>query len=214
MTNGGQDFRRRESSDITHLHRKTSLTKEQAVTKAKKFLDENFSEFASRTRLKFVWQTRSKLPGETEPSGQGYHVRFDVLSGNLPVWGNYVSVIIDGDEIEIVAFLYYDEQSEETLQKSTLVTPKDAGDCFFQSLPQIKENLNIMGKFEVIETELCYVNKAAAQGKDVDLNEDFVPAWRLKINRVYREKVGPRRGSVYHVWLDAITGEFIGKKLD
>ena len=62
----------------------------------------------------------------------------------------------------------------------------------------------------MIKAEICYVNQSVAQGKKPDLKEGFVLAWHLVVNCLGKDEGSSRRS--FHVWLDANTGEFIGKK--
>ena len=200
---------------VQTLNVRTSLTKDQAAVKAKQYLVENFPEFSSRIRLKEVSQRISgtwQNNGATTSSTNGYLVQFDVVSGNLPVWDNYASVVIRGNQVEGVSFRYYDEEKQtgDAAQSDSLTAPKAVLDCLNQALPKIKESLNVTAKYEVLKANLCYVNQAVAQGKEADLNGKFIPAWHLVVNSSYQGDGSIRK--LFHVWVDANTGEFIGKK--
>ncbi len=215
LPDGRQDFV--GNGLVETLHQRTSITKDQAAKLATKYLADNFPEFASRSQLKKVSQrvagTRSRSNGRNTTSwSNGYLVEFSITSGGIPVWNNYAAVTVRGDEIQNVSFRYYDEGGQAAAgQNNASIAPMAAGDCLSQALPAIKSSLGINGKYEVLKAELMYVNRAAAQGKEADLNEDVIPAWHLIVNSSYQGE-GSKRTKVFHVWLDASTGEFIGKK--
>jgi len=213
LSDGRQDFV--GNGLVETLHQRTSLTEDRAATLATKYLADNFPEFASRSQLKKVSQrvagTRSNGRNTTSWSN-GYLVEFSITSGGIPIWNNYAEVTIRGDEIQNVSFRYYDEGGQVAAgQNNASLAPMAAGDCLGKALPDIKSSLGINGKYEVLKAELMYVNRAAAQGKEADLREDVIPAWHLIVNSSYQGE-GSKRTKVFHVWLDASTGKFIGKK--
>jgi hypothetical protein len=195
-------------------NQKTSLNKEQAANVATQYMAANFPEIASRLRLKAVYQRvvgmwQSNADAISWPNG--YLVQFSIVSGEIPIWENYASVALRGDEVQDVSFRYHEEAEQgATAQADSSIAPMNARDCLNQALPKIKSSLGIGGKYEVLKAELNYVNRSVAQGKKESLNDDFIPAWHLIVNRAYGGEGSSRK--LFHVWIDASNGEFIGKQ--
>ena len=213
LPDGRNNFVGRKTSKI--LSEKSTLTKEQAAEMAKVYLAEHFPEFALRTQLKDVGQ---KMKGDWLPNGDetsqinGYLVRFSVVNGDVPVWDNYVNVTINGSQVDGVDFRVYQQtnQAKSAITDGNMIQPLDVRTGLAKALPRLKKELTIKGKYEILKAELCYVNQAVASGKKTDLNDDFVPAWHLVLNSEYGGEKSVRR--LFHVWMDASTGEVISKK--
>jgi hypothetical protein len=190
------------------LNNPTSLNKQQAADIATNYLSQQFPEFASRLKLKDVSERVSgtlSANGSASSSNNGYLVQFSVLTGGIPVWGNFVNVSIQGDHIEAVHFLCNEEGKEPT---QSSIQPLDGSTSLAMALPDIKSALGIKSKYEVFKAELFYVNRPNAQGATVDLANNFIPAWRLIINKSYNGKGSVR--DLHVVWIDAATGKFLG----
>jgi hypothetical protein len=213
LPDGRHKFVGRKTSKA--LSERSTLTKEQAAEMAKDYLDRHFREFASRVQLKDVGQ---KVKGDWLPNGRetsqinGYLVQFSVMSGDAPVWDSYVNVIINGDQVDGLDFRVYQQtnQANSAVSDENAVHPLDVRTGLAKALSRFKKELAITGKYEILKAELCYVNRAVALGQKIDLNENFVPAWHLVVNSEYGGEKSVRR--LFHVWMDASTGEFLSKK--
>jgi hypothetical protein len=147
----------------------------------------------------YVWNNGSS--GEAlQPSSAG-----DVINAtDIPVWGNFVNVSIQGDKIEAIHFLC-NPDGQSTAQGA--LQPLDASASLTAALPDIKSALRIKSQYEVLKAELFYVNQSTLQGSVPNLANDFVPAWHFVINRSYKGNGSVR--DLHEVWVDASTGKLL-----
>jgi hypothetical protein len=190
------------SFDVT-----SSLSEEGAISLARDLVQQYLPDLISKIKLKKVNVRKS---GTVNAQGQevntrvnGYIVHFEVFSGALPVWGDHIRVSIFGDQFGAASLLYHTSVPTNTLQEQK--NPLEVLEALAISLNDIKQDLAIEGKYEILEAELLYVEESAIK----DHGEGFVPAWHLIFNSDFQGNGSSRR--LYHVWLDAITGEYISK---
>ncbi len=210
---GRHDFTGRSVTETAH--ERTTLNNDQAAELATAYLQNNFPEFASRARVKEV---SSRVSGMWLENGgenawtNGYLVQFSILNGDIPIWGSFVNITINGNRIDGISFCVHQEtaQAKAAINSTNASEPVDVRIGLNKILPRLKQRLGIKGKYEVLKAELCYVNQADARGEESNLNDEFIPAYHLVINKSYDGPGSMRK--LFHVWLDANTGELIGEK--
>jgi hypothetical protein len=155
----------------------------------------------------------------------GYIVQFsNHAEDGILLWGNFVNVMISGNLVENIsmrldesvmpstgnqALAKSDATSDLTAEKS----PLEFENVFDLALSEIKSKLKIKGKYEILQANLCYIDlEDVVVGKRKVKGEvrDVVPAWHLVINPTYEGKGSLRRSQ--HIWINAETGKFLGKK--
>jgi hypothetical protein len=142
----------------------------------------------------------------------GFLVSFEVLNGDVPIWGNYVNVTIHGNQIDGLDFRVYQQtsQAKAAIANDDAMEPLDVRAALATAMPKFKEDLKIKGKYEILKAKLCYVNRSEASGSPADLSDDFVPAWHLIVNRNFSGPGSKRQ--LFEVWIDGTTGEVLSQK--
>lgn len=156
----------------------------------------------------------------------GYIVQFsNHTEDGILVWGNFVNIMISGNLVENIS-MRLDETvvpstGDQALTKSGALlspaaakSPLEFENAFDLALSEIKSKLKIKGKYEILQANLCYIDLeevVSEKRKIKGETRDAIPAWHLVINPTYEGKGSLRRSQ--HVWINAETGKFIGKKL-
>ena len=155
----------------------------------------------------------------------GYIVQFsNEPEEGISVWGNFVNVMISGNTVENIS-IRLDETFEPSVTSQAVTesdllsvdaakeSPLEFENAFGLALSEIKSKLKIKGQYEILQANLCYVDieeVVSGKRKGKDEARGVVPAWHIVVNPSYEGKGSLRRSQ--HVWVNAQTGKFIGKK--
>jgi concanavalin A-like lectin/glucanase superfamily protein len=197
-------------SDST-LDEISNLSVNQANALANQFVYQEFPELASRLRIK---ETIPRIGGLLEANGTilqtnviGYLVHYEVLVDGTPVWNDHVKISISGNRVCALSVQSH-EPSSSTALPSAVSSILEFDDALAKSLDEVKRDLSIKGDYEILDADLHYINHA-----DIGdgMKDEFVLAWHVVINRDYQGSGSTRK--IFDVWLNAATGNYLGKKL-
>jgi hypothetical protein len=201
-----------ESMDFskeTSLHVKSNLSKEAAIELALGAIRREFPELHPRLKLVSVG---SRGEQKFDATGKmtcnvatGYVVHFKVLAGSLPVSGDYVIVSISGDEIAAIAAKGHAEAGGKSPRAKTPLLTVD--DVWKKNMDRVKQELGINSEYEITDYELTYCNPHDPAGKGGLTEAEQIPAWKVRVNPNFAE--GKAR-EMKEVWIDAITGNYLG----
>jgi hypothetical protein len=180
----------------------SSLSKDAAAAMATTEIKAKFPELISTLKLKGVSvRTRSTMDtaGVWRDSVCGYLVQFEVIQQGVPIWGDHVIVSIIGNEIDGISMLCHEEAADTDALASQKVDPIGPETALANGRDELKKALSIDGDYEILEASLCYLPK----------NTVHVPAWHFVINPKSTQEV---TREMQHVWIDATTGKYLGKR--
>ncbi len=179
----------------------STLSEQGAISLAEDLIRQYFPELVPQLKLKEVSVRKSK--GD-RTKVNGYIVQFDLFNGALPILGDHIRVSIFGDQYGAASLLYH----QNTGNLPGTGNSKELLEALTISRNDIIRDLGIKGKYEILDAGLWYVkeSKINPQGSDTT----FLPVWRLVFNPNYQGE-GSHRSELYEVYLDLITGGYIGK---
>jgi hypothetical protein len=207
LPNGRVEFSGNFSVDL-----ESSLTKDQAVSLAEKFAKDNFPELSGRLSLRDVgtrYTTRLEGPLQGKQVVSGYLLDFHIQLGGTPIWKDHLRVSICGDKIELVSVLCHSAVEKEKEQPLNKIQPLGIATAIEKAAKSFKKELGIDGKYEVLDAGLFFVDEEAFGQQPKRKDGELVLAWHLVVNPKVRE--GKVNGGLFHVWLNAETGEYLGK---
>jgi len=184
----------------------STLSEGGAISLAEDLIRQYLPDLAPLSKLKKVSVRKSSTGDRTWVNG--YIVQFDLFNGALPIWGDHIRVSIFGNQLGAASILSHQNATKSKNLQNTRSSMLELSDALAISLDDIRIDLGINGKYEILDAGLWSVLESLI--KEQGSNTTYIPVWHLVFNPDYQGE-GSNRDELYHVWVDPITGGYISK---